>query len=78
MQQVLIFGCQREFMAIFALVINILGTNQQLKHITIGLFDGMDILAKLLAKDLIELLGKYNLKENNITYVKDEGSKLNI
>jgi hypothetical protein len=38
----------------------------------------MDILAKLLARELIELLGKYNLKVNNITYVKDEGSKLNI
>jgi hypothetical protein len=36
----------------------------------------MDFFGQALAKDLIELLGKYNLKEKIITYVKDEGSNL--
>ncbi len=31
-----------------------------------------------LTKDLIELLGKYNLREKIIAYVKDEGSNLKV
>jgi hypothetical protein len=38
----------------------------------------MDSSSQTLVKDLIELLGKYNLKEKIIAYVKDEGSNLNI
>jgi len=41
---------------IFALVINFLGTKWQPNHITIGLFEAMDISCQTLAKDLIELL----------------------
>jgi hypothetical protein len=41
---------------IFALVINSLGTKWQPKHITIGLFEAMDISCQTLVKDLIELL----------------------
>jgi len=37
----------------------------------------MDTSGQALAKDLIELLGKYNLKKKIIAYVKDEGSNLN-
>jgi hypothetical protein len=38
----------------------------------------MDTSGQPLAKDLIELLRKYNLKEKMIAYVKDESSNLNI
>jgi hypothetical protein len=38
----------------------------------------MNSSSQALAKDLIELLRKYNLKEKIIAYVKDEGSNLNI
>ncbi len=33
--------------------------------------------SQAIAKDLIELLGKYNLREKIVSYVKDEGSNLN-
>jgi hypothetical protein len=38
----------------------------------------MDTFGQTLAKDLIELLRKYNLREEMIAYVKDESSNLNI
>jgi hypothetical protein len=38
----------------------------------------MDTFGQALAKDLIELLRKYNLREEMITYVKYESSNLNI
>ncbi len=62
---------------IFALVIHFLGTKWQPKHITIGLFEAMDISCQTLAKDLIELLWICNLREKIIAYVKDEGFNLN-
>jgi hypothetical protein len=34
----------------------------------------MNTFGQALPKDLIELLWKYNLREKNCTYVKDEGS----
>jgi hypothetical protein len=34
----------------------------------------MDTISQALAKDLIELLWKYNLRKKKFTYVKDEGS----
>jgi len=37
----------------------------------------MDDSGPTLAKDLIELLGKYNLREKNIAYVNNESSNLN-
>jgi hypothetical protein len=33
---------------------------------------------KLISKNLIDFLDQYNLKNKNITYVKDEGSNLNV
>jgi hypothetical protein len=39
---------------IFALVINFLGTNWNLKHVTFGLFEAIDIFGKTLAKNLIK------------------------
>jgi hypothetical protein len=46
----------KETYDIFALVINFLGIDWQPKHITIRLFEAMDIFGQTLAKDLIELL----------------------
>jgi hypothetical protein len=62
---------------IFALGIKFFGRNWQPKHIIVGLFEAMDTSDQALAKDLIELLRKYNLKKKIIAYVKDEGSNLN-
>ncbi len=61
---------------IFSLVINILGVDQQLKHIAIGFFESSDTFGHALAKDLIDLLGKYDLRKKVIAYVKIEGSNL--
>ncbi len=36
----------------------------------------MDTFGQVVAKDLIELWGKYNLRKKIIAYVKDEGSNL--
>jgi hypothetical protein len=49
----------------------------QPKHITIGLFKASDTFGHALAKDLIELLNKYDLRKKNIAYIKNEGSNLN-
>lgn len=57
------FGCQKECIS-----------NQNMLH---SLFEVTDTSKKTLVKNLIELLEKYNLREKNITYVKDEGSNLN-
>ncbi len=62
---------------IFALVINVLGTNWQLKHVTFGFFEAIDIFGKTLAKNLITQLNVYNLKKMIIVYVKDKGSNIN-
>ncbi len=61
---------------IFTHVIKFLGANQQPKHITVGLLEAFDTFGHALAKDLIELLGKYDLKKIKIAYVKNEGSNL--
>jgi hypothetical protein len=62
---------------IFALVINFLGIDWQPKHATIGFFCAMDTFGQTLAKTLIDLLEKYNLRIFFVAYVKDEGSNLN-
>jgi len=46
---------------IFILMIHFWGKVWLPKHIKIGLFKAMDICGQTLAKDFIELLGKYNL-----------------
>jgi hypothetical protein len=48
---------------IFAFVTYFLRKDWQPKHITIGLFEPMDTFGLALAKDLIKLLRKYNLRE---------------
>jgi hypothetical protein len=47
---------------IFAHVIKFLGANWQPKHITIEFFEAFDTFGHALAKDLIELLNKYDLR----------------
>jgi ligand-binding sensor domain-containing protein len=56
-------------MTFFALVINFLGKD--------WIIPGHGLFWPSFGKDLIELLGKSNLKEKIIAYVKDEGSNLN-
>ncbi len=56
----------------------LLGVDWQLKHITLGLFEPIDISGQTLAKNLIELLDSYASRKKIIVYVKDEGSNLNI
>ncbi len=44
----------------------------------LSLFEATDITKQTLVKKLTKLLDNYALKEKIITYVKDEGSNLNI
>jgi len=46
-----------------------LGVDRQPKYITIRLFDASNTFGHTLAKDLIELLGKYDLRKKIIAYV---------
>ncbi len=62
---------------IFTLMINFLGDDWQPKHITLGLFEPIDIIRQTLAKNLTKLLDSYALKRKIIVYVKDEGFNLN-
>jgi hypothetical protein len=48
-----------------------------LKHITLGLFEPIDISGQTLAKNLTKLLDNYALKRKIIAYVNNEGSNLN-
>jgi hypothetical protein len=43
-----------------------------------GFFEASNTSGHALAKDLTKLFGKYDLRKKVITYVKDEGSNLNI
>ncbi len=54
-----------------------MGAKWQPKYITIRLFDASNIFGHTLAKDLIELLGKYDLRKKIIAYVKNEIFNLN-
>jgi hypothetical protein len=47
------------------------------KQITFGLFEYIETIGQTLARNLIDLLDAYGLKNNIITYIKDEGSNLN-
>jgi len=58
-------------------VINFLSSDWQPKHVIIGLFEVTKTIRQALAKSLIELLDKYGLRKNIISYFKDEGSILN-
>jgi hypothetical protein len=45
--------------------------------ITIGLFEVTKIIRQVLARNLIDILDAYGLRNKIITYVKDKGSNLN-
>ncbi len=62
---------------IFALVINFLGSNQQPKQVTIGLFETTKTIGQTLTNNLIKLLDQYGLRNKIIAYVKEENSNLN-
>jgi hypothetical protein len=62
---------------VYTLFISFLGSNWKLKHVTLSLFEAIDITKQALARNLINLLDIYGLKNKIITYVKDEGSTLN-
>jgi hypothetical protein len=62
---------------IFSLVINFLGAKWQLERITIRLFEASNSFGFTLAKDLIELLDKYDLRKKITAYVKNEIFNLN-
>jgi hypothetical protein len=62
---------------VFVLVIIFLGFDWKPKHVILGLFEAIETIGKALARNLIELLDAYSLRNKIITYVKDEGSNLN-
>jgi hypothetical protein len=54
-----------------------LSNDWQPNHVTIGLFEAIEIIGQTLAINLTYLLDKYGLRKKIITYVKDEGSNFN-
>ncbi len=62
---------------VFTLVINFLNEKWQPKHVTIGLFEANETIGQAMARNLTELLNKYDLRKKNVAYVKDEGANLN-
>jgi hypothetical protein len=63
---------------VFALDITCLGSNWNSKHATLGLFEASNIITHALVKKLTSLLNEYYVRNKIVTYVKDEGSNLNI
>ncbi len=61
---------------IFTLVINLLGSNWQLKQMIIGLFETIETTRQALVTNLTQLFDLSRLRKK-ITYVKCEGSNLN-
>jgi hypothetical protein len=72
-----IFRCEKVLMTYLPLWLTFFGVNWQPKHVTIGLFQVVNTYDKTLAKNLIELLEKYNLRKKIIAYVKSKGSDIN-
>jgi hypothetical protein len=62
---------------VFVLVIMFLGFDWKPKHVILGSFEAAQITRQVLARNLIELLDAYGLRNKIIAYVKDEGSNLN-
>jgi hypothetical protein len=59
-------------------VINFLGFDCQLKHITIHLFESLETSRQVLAKKLSCIVRWIWIKDNNIAYVKDEGANFSL
>jgi hypothetical protein len=55
---------------VFVLVIIFLGSNWKSKHVTFGLFETTEITGQALARNLIELLNEYGLRNKIIAYVR--------
>jgi hypothetical protein len=64
-------------MKFFPLLLTLWGLNDNRKHITIKFFEAFNTFGYTLAKDLIELLDKYDLRKKIIPYVKNEIFNLN-
>jgi hypothetical protein len=61
----------------FALVINFINSNWVTCHIIVGLFETLDTFGVVLTKQVKILLVEFNLTNEIIMYVKDEGINLN-
>ena len=61
---------------IFALVVNFLNADWVPTHVTLVLFKACDTSGAAMAVQLQQLLDKYNLRNQILCYVKDEGSNL--
>ncbi len=55
---------------VFDLVIIFWGFDRKPKHVILGLFEVVETIGQALAKNLIELLDAYGLRNKTITYVK--------
>ncbi len=62
---------------VFDLVMNFFESTWKPKQMTFGLFENVETTWQALARNLIDLLDAYGLRNKIITYVKDEGSNLN-
>jgi hypothetical protein len=58
---------------IFALMIKFLGIDQQPKHVTFGVFEVTNTTKQTLGINLIEMLGKCELKKKIVTYSSMKG-----
>jgi hypothetical protein len=60
----------------FALVINFINPQWVPCHVTMGLFEAIDITGVAMAAQVKDLLSSYSLCDKLIAYVKDEGDNL--
>ncbi len=73
---VLIYGCLRSTWYCVCPCNYFLANDWLGKHITIDLFETIEIITQALKKNLVELLDQYKLRKKIIAYVKDEWSIL--
>jgi len=76
-QEVLTFGCQNMFMSYLTLWLIFWELNGHQKMLHLVFFEFIDTSRKSLAKKLVELVKKNNLRKNSIVYLKDERFNLN-
>jgi hypothetical protein len=60
----------------FCFVVHFLNHNWELCHVTIKLFETMDIFRHAMALEVNQVLQMHGLNAKIIAYVKDEGSNL--
>jgi hypothetical protein len=61
---------------VFAMVVNFLYTNWELKHITIGLFKAHDTSGGTMIIKLKQFLDKFSFTQKKLAYIKYENSNL--